>query len=351
MKRVSFYAATSAAAAMIAAFPAAAVQPAPIPAREAVEQMCSAAGTAGHAFGSTGVPHSSRVENMLSPGRRVAERFAPFEMVQLQATPWSDRFAAATYEVTTLDAARAAALTEALSQAFEAAGWRRRPELEQIGDMPLYLVALSGDRMYELPGATPVLVGFGPGLGGFTLACGRKDLMLANAEETFGQLPPGTPRPQPPVLPSVTGRSPADCDRPEVQRELLTIIDGRANNPIALLLSRANYAERLAQWKKWRLTSSGRVSDERMMDILFGGLESGSPGGDPMAAFSLLSPMLDALQRLADEAEAGRSADACRTSLVLVGIFERMEAASAAQWRGIDAAIEAEARRVGVSLD
>jgi hypothetical protein len=208
-----------------------------------------------------------------------------------------------------------------------------------------------GTRVYELPGAVPLIAGFGRLFGSFTLSCGHKDLLRANAEEAIGELPPGTPRPQPPAMPAVTERSAADCDRAEVQRELLTVVDGRASNPIALLLARASHAERLTQWKRWRLRSSGRVSSDRMMDIMLGALDQGSSGGDPMAAFSLMPRMLDALGRVGAQAEAGQSAAACRTSIELVGIFRQMEAVSAAQWRAMDAAFEAEARRLRISLD
>lgn len=326
----------------------------PVPPREVLERMCNAQGAMAHAFGDTDVPFSNKLENLLGLRSPLAAHFAPFEEVEMQATPWSGRLAFVQYSIPTRGAestAREASLIDALSRAAAEAGWRRLPEMEDFENLPLYLMGLGGERFYEVSDDGQVVASLAGGMGAVTLSCGHKALLRSNAEEALGELPAGTPRPQPPAIPAAMPFAAADCDRPEVQREMLAIVDGRASNPIARLLYRASYAERLSQWKMWRLRGSGRVSRDRLLALSMGALESGSPRGDPLAAFALFSELLDVLQRLADQTEAQQPPAACRTSFELVDVFERMEAITGAQWRAMDVALDGEARRLGVSLD
>jgi hypothetical protein len=330
--------------------PAASSQAAPT--RETLQRMCSAAGALGYPFGAPGAPHSTRLENMLGLAVELGQEFEPFARAQITATPWSGRLAFVTYQIESSDAAaEAPELIEALAAAAEEAGWRRNAEMEDPANLSLETIPVSGERVFEVSEDGRVVASIATDLGGLTLTCGHKTLIRSLIDEGFGELPPGTPRPQPTALPAATNRSPGDCERPEVQQEMLTIAGGRPADAIGPLLHRASYAERLTQWKLWRLRASGRVSQERLGQIARTALQSASPGGDPLAGFALFPEMFGAIDRLTALAKDRDAAAACRASVELVDIFERMEEISGAQWRAIDAAIEAEARRHGISLD
>jgi hypothetical protein len=66
------------------------------------------------------------------------------------------------------------------------------------------------------PEATELVLGLSQGLGELTLTCGRSDLMLTQAREAFGELPPGTPRPAVPEIPVPPIRAEDDCAKPDV---------------------------------------------------------------------------------------------------------------------------------------
>jgi hypothetical protein len=223
--------------------------------------------------------------------------------------------------------------------------------MEDAGALPIYLLPLAGDRVYELPGDAKVVASFGRLGKQVTMSCGHKGLLHANVREAFGELPAGTPRPQAPPLQLTKAASPADCDQPEVQREMLTIMDGRANEVMSQMLRRISHDERLIEWKRWKLASSGKVGKERMLEIMAAALAAGSPGGDALAGFALIPDLLATLEKLVGQAQAGDASAACRSSFDMVAIFRKMEGTSARQWAAMDAALEAEARKVGVSLD
>jgi|GEM_PF-4504199 len=318
---------------------------------EALQVMCNSSGAGAWQFGETGVPYSSRLENRLGMRVRLTPHMAPFDQARPLATPWSGRLAQVEYSAQLTQDADATAAFGALAAAAEQAGWTRKAELEDAGRLPIYLLSLAGDRVYELPGDGKVVASLARVGKQVTLSCGHKDLLHANAREALGELPAGTPRPQAPPLKLTAAASLSDCDRPDVQREMLTVMDGRANEVVSQLLRRISHDERLIEWKRWKLESSGKVGKERMLEIMAAALEAGSPGGDALAGFDLFPDLLATLERLAGQAQAGDAPAACRSSFDMVAIFRKMEAISAGQWAAMDAALEAEARKVGVSLN
>jgi hypothetical protein len=224
---------------------------------EALQVMCNPSGAGAWRFGDTGVPYSSRLENRLGLRVKLAPHMAPFDQARPLATPWSERLAQVEYSAELKQDGEAEAAFDALVAAAEQAGWTRKAEMEDAGRLPMYLMPLAGDRVFELPGDGKVFASFGRIGNQVTLSCGHKELLHANAKEAFGELPPGTPRPQAAALKLTAAASPADCDRPEVQREMLTVMDGRANEVMSQLLQRVSHGERLIEWKRWKLQSSG----------------------------------------------------------------------------------------------
>jgi hypothetical protein len=317
---------------------------------EALQVMCNPSGAGAWRFGETGVPYSSRLENSLGMRVKLTPHMAPFDQARPLATPWSGRLAQVQYSAELAQDADASAALKALVAAAERAGWTRSAEMEDAGRLPIYLLPLAGDLVYELPGDAKVVASLGRLGKQVTLSCGHKDLLQANAREALGELPPGTPRPQALPLQLMNAASPADCERPEVQREMLTVMDGRANELMSQMLRRISHDERLIEWKRWKLESSGKVGKARMLEIMAGALEAGSPGGDALAGFALFPDLLATLERLTGQAQSGDASGACRSSFDMVGILRKMEAVSSRQWAAMDAALEAEAQKVGVSL-
>jgi hypothetical protein len=313
--------------------------------------MCSAKGALGFTFGETGVPFGSRLERSMGMGWELKPAMAPFTKAQALATPWSGRLAQIEYEVSESDKERGEMALLTLATAAEAAGWVRNSALEEPDKLPFYLTPVSGDIVYDVPGGEGVVASISYGLGTLRLACANKALLRANAEEAFGKLPPGTPRPVALAVDPGTKHSAADCSRPEAQEAMLTVLDGRPDAITARIMLGLNHTERLTEWKSWRLRESGKVSAERLAALTIEALEASSPGGDPLAGFALFPELFATLKKLAHQSDAGDKAGACRAALEMADVYRRMEAISSRQWKAMDALLEAEARKAGVSLD
>lgn len=336
-----------------AATEAAAQDTAPAPPQSPrLERLCHPAGSFDHRFGDVGVRGSSRLENSLGAGPELPAEAAPFTRTSALATPWSERLAQVGYELDADSDEQAEYFLLLMEQAAKEVGWKPAADLQDPGKVPIYLMAAAGDRTFVLPGIDGVLASFSRLGRTIMVTCAHKGLLRENAEEALGKLPVGTPRPDaPPPLAVPDGHTAADCGRVDVQREMLTLLDGRANEPLARVLRRANQAERLTQWKQWKLQSSGKVDSERLLALTVKAAESGSPGGDILAAFSIFPEMLAAMERLAAEADAGQREAACRSAFKFVGILQEAEKITTRQWAALNTALDAEARRVGVKLE
>jgi hypothetical protein len=177
-------------------------------------------------------------------------------------------------------------------------------------------------------------------------------LLRVHAGEALGDLPPGTPRPVPPVAPPPAALNPAICATPEGRAEIDKVFSRRT--PGALLKyvgERNNYGDRLVAWKADRLKKSGKVSDQRMMTLMVSGMTGGSPNGNPLAAFDELTRMFDQIKLATERSKAGELVGECEA---IVGMFKSLEEigrVNGAQWKAMDKALDAEAKRVGVSWE
>ncbi len=115
--------------------------------------------------------------------------------------------------------------------------------------------------------------------------------------------------------------------------------------------ARARYNEWIVNWKSDRLEKSGKVSSARMAQIALSGLQRGSPRGNPMAGLGAVMDMFAKAEDIAKLEEAGDRRGACRAKVALLANFKTIDATVSKQWESIEAALDAEAARVGVSFD
>ena len=341
------------------AFPAAAQEvEVPIPAPAVLERMCSPAGAMQFAFGQTGVPGSSKLEVTLrSGGFRLPAALAPFRSAQPRSTEWSARFMEMTYSAPLPpgDAAGADALKARIAAALAAAGWERIPLSAE--DAPLYLMAYGSDTVLARPageGTPPgrVLLSLDFDRDRLTMTCGRDDLLRAHAEEAFGKLPPGTPRPVVPTIAIPATASPADCDRSEVQAQTAALLaEGITDRFMADMLARTTWRDRLTTWMVWKLRESGKVSSDRLIRLTLSATGKASPGGDPFAALAMIEEMFPLLKTLGEAEKSGDATALCRAMIPFQAWITKVDAITLKQTEGAQAALAAEAKRLGVSLD
>jgi hypothetical protein len=343
-----------------------ATQPAPAPDQAAVltqidalpiDRMCSTRGAFQYAFGSTDLPPSL----FPFPGmdkRGLPASAAPFTSVALDSTKWSNRFFRATYEASFPDKPSALAAIRRLAQLFRTRGWIAKegsanpqgsiilPDPD-LGDVHFYSEA-DGLDPDKRTGVIAALDHLGSVV---TFSCASLPLLSAQVEEALGNLPVGTPKPQPPLAPRPESLDPTLCTTPEGQAQVDTNIGGTPDAMTRFIAEHANYHERIVTWKTDRLKKSGKVSDNRLIAIMMGGLGKGGAPANIMKSFDVVTQMLADSETYGKLRNSGDRPGACRAAVTMMGRLKTIEALTAPQWAGMEAAIDAEAKRAGVSLD
>ena len=326
----------------------------PVPDTAALDRLCSPRGTMQFTFGQTGVPGSSKLEASLGHGFDLPPSFAPFKSAQPRATEWSGLLMEMTYAAKLLQA-QAAGFTAKLADALAAAGWATADMPE--GQQPLYLMGYGGGRTFQKPvtdGAitTRVLAHLDYLLGEMTLSCGRDDLLRRHAGEAFGELPPGTPRPSVPEVALPPVQTLADCDDPaRLEAVAASMNDRSADSFIGTMLARTTWRDRLTTWMTWKLESSGKIDKRRLLNLIMGSAGKASPGGNPFATIQMLPELFDKVEMLAAAEKSGDRAGYCRGIVDFRGWVARVDGITLRQTEATQAALAAEAKKLGVSLD
>jgi len=328
--------------------------PPAMPDAAALTRMCSPAGTLQFAFGESGVPGSSKLEASLGQGFRLPEPFAPFADAQPRATEWSGRLMEMTYKAA-MSREAAAAYQPRLADALAAAGWIAADMAD--GNEPLYLMGYSGGRTFAKPVseggvATRVLAHVDYGMGELTLACGRDDLLMAHAKEALGELPSGTPRPAVPDVPLPPVQVAEDCKDPaKLAAVTAALADRKSDSYTGIMLARTTWRDRLTAWMVWKLESSGKISKDRLFKLILSSAGSASPGTDPLAALKMLPELLGKVEAIAKAEDARDQPGMCLAVVDFRSFMAKADAITLGQTKATQAALTAEAARLGVSFD
>lgn len=331
--------------------------PEPIPAQDVLERMCSPQGAMQFTFGQTGVPGSDRISADFGRGMRLPAALAPFVKARPRSTEWSDRLMEMAYSLPmpAAESGRANELTARLAEELAKAGWERIDlPAEQA---PLYLAGYGGETVFSRPAEgdskpTRVLLAIDRSLGDFTLTCGRDDLLRAHASEAFGDLPAGTPRPQVPDIAVPAMRSEAECDDPAMREKVAALVAGNGTDAfMATMLARTKYRDRLTTWMAWKLESSGRIEKMKLVNLMLGATGSASPGGNPFAALAMFEEMLPIVSRIGAAEKSKDPAAICRALIPFHAWMTKVDAITLKQTQGAQAALAAEAKKLGISLD
>lgn len=329
----------------------------PIPSPAALERMCSAQGAMQYAFGQTGVPLSTRLEADLGPGFKLPPPLAPFTKGQPRSTAWSGRLMEMAYSVRIeqADQERIITLIGRIGDSLEEAGWKRIDLPAE--EAPIYLLAYGSNDVFERPaegsnGPTRVLLSLDHALGELVLTCGRDDLLRSHASEAFGELPPGTPRPTVPDIKVPAIRSEADCARPEILAEVAALFTGTTNRTfMGSMMARTLYRDRLTTWMLWKLETSGTIAKDKLLNLSLAAAGGASPGGNPFAALQSMQEMFPLIEAIGKAEKSGDPAAMCRSLIPFEQWMTRVDAITLKQTEATQAALSAEAKRLGISLD
>lgn len=342
------------AAAALVARPAPAQEDVLVPSAATLERMCSTEGAYQYAFGQTAVPGGSKLMRTISRGFALPAEARPFERAKPWSTEWSDRLLAMEYFAPVPGDAALGRFVASLDAALSEAGWERKPD---DFDPPIYMMIASGDWTWTRPDpaatdSVQLVLGLSQALGELTLTCGRSDLMLANAREVLGELPPGTPRPKVPDIPVPALQTEADCEQPEVVADMDALLaSGEASAFMAQMAARTTYRDRLTSWMVWKLEQSGKIPPEQLLDLTMASIGSASPEGNPFAQFEMIGEMIELLEPIVRADQAGDAKALCRGLVPFHGWVARVDALTFGQTEAAQAALTAEAARLGVSFD
>jgi hypothetical protein len=320
-----------------------------------LDQMCSADRAMQYKFGQTGVPGAGRVMRLMAKPMALPEGYGPFVHARAASTEWSGQFMEMAYSVRTSDHDLAEAMIAEVTVLADANGWQFFDGT--IDDTPLYLAGYADSDSFFKPlgegdDAPKLMLNVSHFAGELSLTCGRSDLLKIHAGEAFGKLPPGTPRPLVPDVPVPPLRSAAQCSEPQVLAELEAFMAGRSTDEItAAMVARTSYRDRLTAWMLWKIDESGKVTPEELVKLAFAGISKGSPGGDVFASFKMIEEMFPIIDKLAKAETAKDLPATCRALTEFHGWMTRVDAITLAQTKSAQAALVAEAARLGVSLD
>lgn len=323
-----------------------------------IDRMCSATGPMQYQWGETGIPGSSRSEDLLGIGMGVPESFAPFESAQPRSSEFSDQLAMMNYKI---KIGRGDDVTEGyhafadgLVPIIEAAGWTQHDLT--MDNAPIYLAAFTGDYAFEKfveteEGDNRLLMSIDSGLGEAFLSCGRDDLALVLVNEVFGRLSPGTPRPVPVEVDIPDRYTAQQCGDPTFAA---SIWDKASDKPMtrymAATLRRASYRDKLTTWMLWKIDESGKIEPMELVGLAMDAAGGASPGGNPLAALSRITDMFPLITELGDAHKAQDKAGFCLAMARFQDFIAETDEITTAQSAAIHAQLEAEAARLGVDL-
>lgn len=318
-----------------------------IPSIETIETRLCPVGGAGALL--LGQPSLAQNPALLKAFSGTEAPIEPFGESRAIFTQWSQRLSAVEYNGASPDGADNLAFIAGMTERVEAAGWKRagpkaagslmmEPEVFQK-----VLQTADGPRLMVLEFEAS---------GNVSLRCGDPEWLKISENEGLEQLAPGSPRPVMPGDPAqpLGSLRPADCDRPEIRDNLLKVLNDGDRPEISGVMEQANQMEqfqtRLRTWLRWKMVSSGKTDGDALWEIE----EKVAPRtGDQLEQeFGDLAGGIVAIDAARKQGDAQAE---CRAFASLIGGMAKGASSEAARLAKVNAALEAEAQRLGISLD
>lgn len=315
-----------------------------------VEGLCPGAGLPGTLLGE---PRARQDRGLVNALGKLPAHFAPFTEAELDLTDWSDQLAGITWRAASPDGAVNDRTMAAFRAAMTAAGWTETVQGDLMSPLGFNAIMFEKDLLTNL-GQRRMLVEFDTP-GALMLRCADAALLELALAERDGKLAPGSPRPPMPALdPAVTLPGDGVCADPQLQAVFADADYIDESSPALQQLmafgtragevSRAG--NRLNTWLKWKLTGSGRITPDALW-----ALEEQVSAHNGEELSEELTGFLEAAGGVMQARKARDHQNTCRAFLTLMGHQHKRHLRQIARWTAINAALEAEAVRLGVALD
>lgn len=267
---------------------------------------------------------------------------------EAEYTHWSGRLFAVEWRMPTDDAAASLVWRNGIDDWLDSNGWVpvELPEVRSPRSMS------SSMAQKTVNGRTLVIEFDTDGIQ--LLRCADRDLLEIARNEMEGELSPGSLRPLIPLAPAQPWRLPGreECSRPELIAAFSQIKQSNELGPLLEkqfpvedpAMAEADYQRRLNTWLKWKLRGEGGLSEEQLW--AFDRPEEKADTG--------LDETIALLETMGRWAEAEKTQDAktmCEASIAILDAMHKTSLSEAAGHRKANAALEAEARRMGIAID
>ncbi len=333
-----------------------------------VEEMCRTDGAYGLKFGDTSLPPVTSKSERLEPRTPLNARFSPFAKVALITTEWSNQFYGAAYGYKTPDKAERAAVIKALAQRMDATGWTKvdgdalakSGALDDLGKYSfVYFPPMEGEYVYfsdpaDVNRTIPqgVYVRINEEMGQVYFGCYEPGLAKVQIKEAFGDLPPETPRPMPPVNPlKAAGIGALDCKTPAGLEQALAIIKP-TDGPRAYHypLRAFDYNTRLRTWKLSQIEHRAKLTRDQASDLALSTMDN-KTFGPAFGNMGVMVAILELEDRAVKAEDQGDKAALCLATDQIFAANVELEKGWAPFVAATNAKIDAAAKKLGVRFD
>lgn len=346
MKRISFGLAALPMAMGIATVPAQAAVT--LPDIMTVEtRLCPVGGVSALRLGLTEEEQDPALRQAFS-GR--AAPIAPFTEAHAVYTVWSDKLAAVEFNGASPDGEDNDAFIVGMTKRLVESGWKRVEikvprALHMLNPLAFekVLPTADGPQMMLLQFDAP---------GAVLLRCGDLRLLEQSEDEAAEKLAPGSTRPVSPIPPAgpLVVLRPEECARPEIRDNFVQLLNGEGSpsiiGPMDNAVTQARYQGRLRTWLRWKIIASGKSDEDALWKI-----EENADPIDGDTAERDFNSFMGSILEIDDANKAGDPEGKCRGLLGVMLAETKRSSAEAKRLAKINAALEAEGRRLGVNLD
>lgn len=319
-----------------------------IPSIQTIEtQLCPVGGVTSLRLGHGQAGQDPALRQLFSIG---GTPFAPFTEARAVYTPWSEQLSAIEFNGASPDGADNRNFIQRMTQQLEANGWVRSdgPKVftSYMMNPMVYakdLPTADGPRRFLLQFDAP---------GAVLLNCGGLDLLKRGEAESEEVLAPGSLRPTPPqeLDGPLANLRPQDCEDPVFRERMMARLAAGDRTGVTdssdMASDRERYQSRLRIWLRWKMTESGKIDAPTLWDIE----EKVAPlqGAQMEKDFIGFAGSIVALDKARKQSDATGE---CRAMAALVAAETGKSGTEAARLAKINAALEAEAKRLGIALD
>lgn len=295
-----------------------------------------------------GLPKDAQDAKLREAFSSTGEAVPPFGESRAIYTQWSEKLSAIEFLGASPDGDDNRAFLSGMTARLKASGWI---QVDAKAPGSLFMEPSTFEKVLSTAdGPRPMVLEI-EASGNVGLRCGDAELIRLSEDEGLELLAPDSLRPVMPASPASLGSMrKEDCARPEFREGLLKTLNAGNRPELTGSMDRAmaleDYHRRLRTWLRWKIAASGKID----FDALWAIEEKIAPmSGDQIEQeFGDLATSIVAVDA---PRKKGDAEGECRAMVGMVSGMTNGSSAEVDRLAKVNAALEAEGRRLGVALD